>query len=96
MHYVVPSMHLKTLDYFNFSGFFANVVYAENWFMCLVILLLYLLCICINSVLQDLSSTGAMLKTNQSDASYYGSRAYTLLIFLTKSKFIIYVKKLQE
>jgi len=24
---------------------------------------------------RDLSSTGAMLKTNQSDASYYGSRA---------------------
>ena len=43
--------------------------------VCLVILLLYLLCICINSVLQDLSSTGVKMKNDQSDA--YGSRAYT-------------------
>ena len=62
---------------------FMLMAYAKNWFVCLVILLLYLLCICINSVLQDLSSTGAMMKTNQSDVYYYGSRAYTLLKFLT-------------
>jgi len=30
MHYVVASLHLKALDYFNFSGFSANVVYAKN------------------------------------------------------------------
>ena len=66
---------LESFDYFNFFGFSTNVVYAENWFVCLVILLLYLLCICINFVLQDLSSTGAMMKNDQSDA--YGSRAYT-------------------
>ena len=34
MHYVVASLHLKALDYFNFSGFSSNVVYAKNWFVC--------------------------------------------------------------
>ena len=81
MHYVVVILHLKALEHFTFSGFSTNVVYAENQFVCLVILLLYLLCIYINFVLQDLSSTGAMMKNNQSDA--YGSRGYTLLKFLT-------------
>jgi len=62
---------------------FMFMTYAENWFVCLIILLIYFLCICINSVLKDLPSTGAMMKTNQSDAYYYGWRAYTLLKLLT-------------
>ena len=37
MHYVVASLHLKALDYLNFSGFSANVVYAENWFVCVLL-----------------------------------------------------------
>ena len=37
MHYVVASLHLKALVYFNFSGFSANVVYAENWFVCVLL-----------------------------------------------------------
>jgi len=84
VHYVVAILHLKALKHFTFSGFTTNVVYTKNQFVCLVILLLYLLCICINSVLWDLSSTGAMKKNNQSDA--YGSRAYTLLKFMTYVK----------
>jgi len=32
------------------------------------------------------------MKTNQSDAYYFGSEAYTLLIFLTSKKFMIHVK----
>ena len=84
VHYVIASLHLKALEHFTFSGFSASVVYAKKLvYVCLVILLLHLICICINYVLQNLSSTCAMLKTNQSDASYYGSRAYTLLKFLT-------------
>ena len=37
MHYVVASLHLKALDYFNFSGFSANVVYTKNWFVCVLL-----------------------------------------------------------
>jgi len=40
--------------------------YAENCIcVCLSILLVYLLCICINSVLQDLSSSKTTTQTNQ-------------------------------
>ena len=37
MHYVVASLHMKALDYFNLSGFSANVVFAENWFVCVLL-----------------------------------------------------------
>ena len=81
VHYVVAILHLKALEQFTFSGFLLMLYMQKTSCVCLVILLLYLLCICIHSVLQDLSSTGAMMKNNQSDV--YGSRAYTLLKFLT-------------
>jgi len=46
MHYVVASMHLKALDYFNFSGFSTNVVYAENWFVCVLLSCCYTCFVC--------------------------------------------------
>ena len=42
MHYVVASLHLKAPEYFNFFGFSANVVYVENWFVCVLLLMLYM------------------------------------------------------
>jgi len=76
MHYVVASLHLKALDYFIFSGFSANVVYVENWFVCVLLSCCYT-CFVYASILcyKNFSSTSAMMKNDQSDA--YGSRACT-------------------
>jgi len=34
MHFFVASLHLKSLDYFNFSGFFLLILYMQKTSLC--------------------------------------------------------------
>jgi len=57
--------HFGTGFYGYLTGFSAQRLMQKTGFVCLGILLVCLLCICTNSVLQDLSSSKTTTQTNQ-------------------------------
>ena len=95
MHYVVASLHLKALDYFNFSGFSANVVYAENWFVCVLLSCCYT-CFVYASILCYRTFQVQVLWWRMIKVMLMVQEHIHLTHILDKSKFMTYVKKLQE
>ena len=92
MHYVVASLHLKALDYFNFS---ANVVYAENWFVCVLLSCCYT-CFVYASILCYRTFQVQVLWWRMIKVMLMVQKHIHLTHILDKSKFMTYVKKLQE
>jgi len=62
---VAHKSHFGTGFYGYLTGFSAQRLMQKIGFVCLRILLVCLLCICTNSVLQDLSSSKTTTQTNQ-------------------------------
>jgi len=95
VHYVVASLHLKVLDYFNFSGFSASVVYAKNWFVCVLLSCCYT-CFVYASILCYRTFQVQVLWWRMIKVMLMVQEHIHLTHNLDKSKFMTYVKKLQE
>ena len=95
MYYVVASLHLKALVYFNFFGFSANVVYVENWFVCVLLSCCYT-CFVYASTLCYRTVQVQVLWWRMIKVMLIVQEHIHLTHILDKSKFMTYVKKLQE
>ena len=92
MHYVVASLHLKALDYFNFSSFSVNVVYAENWFVCVLLFCCYT-CFVYASILCYRTFQVQVLWWRMIKVMLMVQEHIHLTHILDKSKFMRYVKR---